>query len=312
MQLIDIFIELKIRRSTIILYKMEIPESYKYAGIFLSMKCNLSCGFCLNDMSREERNNFKELNGEEWVQALNNIESPDVPITFGGGEPMMHEDFIYILNYLKPSLNIDILTNFSHKQAVDRFIRQVDPKKIQRGAPYPSIRVSYHPEQMDASGLIRNVKRAQDAGFNIGIYSVLYPSPKQLESIVKMQFMCKDEGIDFRVKDFTGEYKGEMYGDYSKYPKAVSGFLKSCKCKTSELLIGPNGDAYKCHRDLYKQEFPIGNITDTHFKIEDKFRECNNYGECHFCDIKLKTSNKQKLGHTSVEIDEEGRRCQVK
>ncbi len=281
---------------------MKIPETYKYLGIFLSMRCNLSCGFCLNNISREERKNFKELNGEEWVQALNNIESTGVPITFGGGEPMIHEDFIYIINNLKPSLNIDILTNFSHKQAVDRFIKQVDPKRIQRDAPYPSIRVSYHPEQMDARELVKNVKRAQDAGFSIGIYSVLYPSPKQLESIVQMQFICKEKGIDFRVKDFTGEYKGEMYGNYSKHPGAVSGDLKSCLCKTSELLIGPSGDVYKCHRDLYKQEFPIGNITDPDFKIENKFRKCNNYGECHPCDTKTKTNFKQKLGHTSVEI----------
>lgn len=285
--------------------KIKIPQTYKYIAVFLTMKCNLNCSFCLNNLDGKlDRNKFKEISGEKWVEALNKIESrPEVPITFSGGEPMLHPDFVYIINNLKPSLNIDILTNFYYKKAVDKFITKVNPKRIQRNSPYPSIRISYHPEQMNAEKLIKNVKRAQENGFSIGIFSVLYPNSNQLEAIVKMQFMCRKEGIDFRIKDFTGVYKGELYGNYSKYPSAVfSKEIKSCLCKTSEFLIGPDGNVYKCHRDLYKEEFSIGNITDKNFKIKSKFRECNRYGECHPCDIKVKTDYKQELGHTSVKI----------
>ena len=173
---------------------------------------------------------------------------------------------------------------------------------MKRNAPYASIRVSYHPEEMDAKILIKNVKKAIKKGFNIGIYSVLYPSPKQLAAIVQMQFRCKDAGIDFRLKDFTGRYKEELYGDYSKYPGCISEERKTCLCKTSELLIGPNGNVYKCHRDLYAEESSIGNIKDQDFKIESKFRKCDKYGDCHPCDTKSKTNYKQKLGYMSVEI----------
>ena len=283
---------------------IKIPESYKYLGIFLTMKCNLNCSFCLNEMDNKTRNNFKELSGEEWVRSLNRIESrPDVPITFGGGEPTTHKDFTYIINNLKPSLNIDLLTNLSYEKGIEKLLRDVNPDRIKRDSNYASIRVSYHPEQMgNGEKLVGNVKRLQNQGFSVGIWSVLYPSPDQLSSINQMQFRCKENGIDFRVKEFTGEYKGEMYGDYSKYPDSISKKSKSCLCKTSELLIGPDGNVYKCHRDLYKQEFPIGNITDPNFKIESKFRECNEYGNCHYCDVKVKTNFKQKLGHTSVDI----------
>jgi hypothetical protein len=285
--------------------EIKIPPNYKYIAAFLSMKCNLDCSFCLNRLGTDiNRGRFKEISGEEWVNALNKIESrPDVPITFSGGEPTIHPDFIYIINNLKPSLNVDILTNFSYRKAVDKFIANVNPKRVKRDSPYPSIRVSYHPEQMNPEELIGNVRRAQDAGFSIGIFSVLYPSSSQLESIVQMQFRCKKDGIDFRVKDFTGEYKGELYGNYSKYPGAVlSKDRKSCICKPSELLLGPNGNAYRCHRDLYKEESPFGNITNPSFQIKDEFRNCTNYGECHPCDVKVKTNHKQELGYTSVDI----------
>jgi hypothetical protein len=200
---------------------------------------------------------------------------------------------------------MDILTNLQWgDEGIQRFIDEIDPRKINRDAKYPSIRVSYHPDQMgDGEKLVKNVKKLQDAGFSIGIYSVLYPSPEQLQAINQMQFRCADEGILFRLKEFLGKYDGEMYGNYTKYPDAVdSQEFKECSCKTSEFILGPNGSVYQCHRDLYHEENSVGNITSLDFQIEDKFRFCNKYGECNPCDVKVKTNYKQELGHTSVEI----------
>jgi pyruvate-formate lyase-activating enzyme len=283
---------------------IKIPESYKYIAVFPTMRCNLNCSFCLNAFDKNfNRTGFKELTGKEWVEALNRLESSSVPISFSGGEPFLHPDFLYILNNLKQELNIDILTNLYNEALVNQFISQVKPERIKRDAPYASIRVSYHPEQMDAEKLIRNVKKLQDIGFSVGIWAVQFPSPQQLQAITQMQFRCKDAGIDFRVKDFTGQYKDELYGDYSKYPGCFSSNnLKTCLCKTSELLVGPDANIYRCHRDLFTEENPIGNLLNSDFQVEDKFRTCNKYGQCHPCDVKLKTNFKQQLGHTSVEI----------
>ena len=276
------------------------------------MRCNLNCNFCLNSLDKTKefnRTKFKELSGEGWIRALNKIESrPEVPITFSGGEPLLHKYFVDIINNLRTDLNIDILTNFypnskAQKKKLERFLNEVNPVRISRDAPYPSIRVSYHPEQMEAKQLIENVKKAQGSGFSIGIYSVLYPSPEQLSAINQMQFRCRDAGIDFRLKEFTGIYKGEIYGDYSRYSKsAFQEETRNCSCKTSELLIGPDANVYRCHRDLYVEENSVGNITNPNFEIEDKFRSCNQFGHCHPCDVKVKTNYKQQLGHTSVEI----------
>ena len=283
-----------------------LPENYKYIAVFLTMRCNLNCSFCLNAFDKSfNRTKFKELTGEQWVKALNRLQTPDIPITFSGGEPLLHPDITYIINNLKPELKIDILTNFYNEILIEKFLSQVSPERIKRDSPYASIRVSYHPEQMSPEQLIQNVKKAQDTGFSIGIWSVQFPSPEQLQAITRMQFICRDAGIDFRLKDYTGTYKGEIYGDYSKYPKST--FQKQTQkklCKTSELLIAPNGNIYRCHRDLFAEENPIGNLLDPEFQLKNEFIPCNKYGECHPCDVKVKTNYKQQLGHTSVEIKE--------
>jgi len=287
---------------------LKIPETYKYISAFLTYRCNLKCSFCLNafDEKFERSKQLEELAGEEWVKALNRIESrPEVPITFSGGEPFLHKDFLCIINNLRKDLNIDILTNLQWgEKGLEQFISEVKPERLRRNSPYASIRVSYHPEQMgNGAELVRNVKKLQDAGFSIGIWAVLYPSPEQLSAINQMQFRCKDAEIEFRLKEYTGAYKGEMYGDYSKYPKAtVHEFREKVLCKTTELLMGFDGKVYRCHSDAYSKENPIGNITDPNFEIQDIFRECGKFGFCHPCDVKVKTDHRQKLGHTSVEI----------
>jgi len=288
---------------------INIPKEYKYISAFLTMRCNLSCSFCLNSLGNNDgfnRKKFQEISGKEWVNSLNRLDSrPDLPITFGGGEPFLHKDFIYILNNLKPELNIDILTNLHFgKTKIEEFVSKIDTKRINRDAPYASIRVSYHPEQMNnGETLIENVKRLKDKGFNVGIWVVNHPSPENNLAITQMQFRCKDSGIEYRLKDFTGKYKGDIYGDYSKYFNSIlEKDTKDCMCKTSELLIGPNGQAYRCHRDLYQEENSIGSVIDSDFQIRDIFRSCDKYGQCHPCDVKLKTNHKQELGHTSVEI----------
>jgi len=286
-----------------------IPETYKYMSAFLTMRCNLKCSYCLNTLNNEgdfKRTKFMEISGEKWVNALNRIESRlDLPITFTGGEPFLHKDFVYIINSLKHDLNIDVLTNLCFDdRRIDKFISEVDPQRIKRDSPYASIRVSYHPEQIGrGEKLVENVKKFQDAGFSIGMYYVAYPGTRESELVTQMQFRCLDAEIDFRRKDFTGKYKGELYGDYSKHPNSIlQEKTFPVLCRTSELLMGPNAGVYRCHRDLYHEEFSVGNLTNPSFEIQDVFRKCDLYGRCDPCDVKVKTNYKQRLEHTSVEV----------
>jgi len=299
--------------------KIILQESYSYVSAFLTFRCDLNCSFCVNNASSKDfqRNAFIELSGEEWVEALNRIDPPKgIPFSFMGGEPSLHKDFIFILNNIKPEPGIDIVTNLWWKEhKVNEFIDKVSPEKINNHAPFPSIRVSYHPEQMGEGGkILENTEKLMNAGFDIGIESIMYPSPDQLEALERMAIRCKSKGISFRPKSFIGTYKGKddfgrsfsiNYGNYSKYPGAVfSEKTLECMCKISNLLINPSGDIYRCQRDLLLKENSLGNLLDPDLKVENKYRKCYNYGQCHLCDVKVTTDYKQELGHTLVEIRE--------
>jgi len=275
-----------------------IPSTYNYVAAFLTLYCNYHCSYCLNYFG-EFKVSYKHLSGEEWVRGLNRITASDnLPITLQGGEPTLHKDFIYIINHLKPELNIDILTNL--QLDVDEFIERVNPARLKRNASYASIRVSFHPEVMNLEETINKTLKMLNAGFSIAIWGVLHP--RYEEVILKAKFLCEKYGIDFRTKEFLGRYNGKLYGTY-KYPEACEGkATKDVLCKTTELIIGPDGRIYRCHSDLYENRLPIGHILDEGFSIIDEYRLCRFFSYCNPCDIKIKTDRFQQYGHTSVAI----------
>lgn len=275
-----------------------LPDSCNYIAVFLTLDCNLRCSYCINrfgELTPENRN----LSGEEWLLGLNRIVSrTDLPLTLQGGEPTLHPGFFSIVNGLRPDLHIDILTNLEINP--DTFIKRIPPERVKRDSPYASVRVSYHPETMELETLATKVLLLQNAGFSIGIWGVLHPEWEM--EIKQAQLYCAGLGIDFRTKEFLGEYKGVMYGALS-YPDACNQTAhKPVQCRTTELLIGPGGDIYRCHGDLYAGREAVGHILDPEFTIDQGFRPCSSYGSCNPCDVKLKTDRFQKFGHTSVEI----------
>ncbi len=275
-----------------------IPPHYNYIAAFLTFACNLKCSYCINNYEQGVIRR-KCLSGKDWVSGLNRVVSrDDLPVTLQGGEPSLHPDFIYIINNLKPELNIDILTNLQFD--VEKFIREVNPDRIKRKALYASIRVSFHPETMDAGDLIKKVLRLLKANFSVGIWAVVHPKYEKIISEVQKE--CFALGIDFRLKDFLGEYEGRLYGSYRYEGACDKKFRKKVLCRTTEFLLDSMGHVFRCHSDLYSGLIPIGYILDPDFAIDDKFRECDNFGHCNPCDIKVKTNRFQQFGHTSVEV----------
>jgi len=275
-----------------------IPGSYNYIAAFLTLACNYRCSYCINYFENG-RFDKRLISGKDWVKGLNRIVArDDLPITLQGGEPSLHKDFIYILNNIKPELKIDILTNIRFD--VDEFIKHVKPVRLKREVPYATIRISYHPEVMCLDETLSKTLKMQDAGFSIGIWGVMHPMQKDI--ILETQDKAKRMGIDFRTKEFLGDYDGSLYGTYKYEGACDKKFRRKCLCKTTELIIGPSGAVYRCHSDLYGDHQSIGNILNPEFEIEHDFRPCDWFGYCNPCDIKIKTNRFQHFGHTSVEI----------
>ncbi len=277
-----------------------IPQRYNYIAAFLTLACDLKCGYCINNFGLSPKHG-RHLTGKEWVAGLNRIEGrDDLPVTLQGGEPSLHKDFIYMINNLRPEIKIDILTNLRFDAG--ELINNVDPGRLKRDAPYASIRVSYHPGQMDLKPLAAKVIKLQDAGFSIGVWGVAHPS---LEAHIKeAQAYCRNLGIDFRVKEFLGEHEGRMYGTFRFENACSKKTVRPVLCRTTELIIGPDGSLHRCHSDLYEGRDGIGNITDPCYELKDEWRRCDHFGRCNPCDVKVKTDRFQVSGHTSVEIKE--------
>ena len=281
-----------------------VTEDCNYIAAFLTMACPLRCGYCLNEFE-SGRKAWRQMSAADWVRGLSRLSgleraSGPIPVTLQGGEPSVHPGFYELITRLPERLRLDILTNLCFD--VEEMIRRIKPARLRRDAPYASIRVSYHPEQMDLDELLPKVRRLQDAGFSVGIWGVLHPA--QADNILAAQVRAQAEGIDFRTKEFLGFHDGKLYGQY-KYPESCSQqVLRSVDCRTTELLIGPDGGIFRCHHDLYEHWAPIGHLLDPDFRMDGAFRPCTAYGHCNPCDVKVKTNRLQQFGHTSVEIRE--------
>jgi len=277
--------------------------NHNYVAFFLTFSCNLNCDYCINTYNMSTRRMSQHLKPSEWIRAASRLVlRDDLPLTLQGGEPTLYNGFYEIVNDVKAEIKMDLMTNLQFDVA--EFIRKVPVERFIREAPYAPIRVSYHPSKMNLEDLIHKTLLLMDSGFRVGIYGIEHPDKKIMSKVLIAKEKCQKVGIDFRTKEFLGFYDGTLYGTY-KYPDGVgNNKLKRCFCKTTELLVDPAGYIYRCHSDLYNGRTPIGHILDKTFNMDeiDKYRQCNFFGNCNPCDLKVKTNRFQIYGHTSVSI----------
>ncbi|MCE1225270.1 MAG: radical SAM protein [Geobacteraceae bacterium] len=281
-------------------------EHHNYVAFFLTLACNLACPYCINLHNSNNRFNQADrraLDVGDWIRSANRLLlRADLPLTLQGGEPTLYPGFYRFVNEVKPELKMDLMTNLMFD--VNVFIKNVPLWRFTREAPYAAIRVSYHPGQNDIDDLIVKTIKLRDAGFRVGLYGIEHPDPQLRMHIQETQRRCLELGLDFRMKEFLGEYGGKMFGTF-KYDNCATGqTMRTCVCRTTEIIVDPAGYVYKCHADLYNGRDPIAHILDPDFNENsiDKFRSCSSFGSCNPCDVKIKTNRFQVFGHTSVEI----------
>jgi radical SAM protein with 4Fe4S-binding SPASM domain len=234
---------------------------------------------------------------------LNNIDTGGKPITLGGGEPTIHSGFYNIVSQLRDDIKIDLLTNGQFD--IDEFMDNIPPDRLYRGAReafyYKAIRISYHVHSMKKDDTINTAKTLQDEGYNVGIFGINHPN--NLFHNTEMTQRCADAGVYFFIRDFLGFHDDRLFGHY-KYYAALNGNRKSCLCRPEDFLIGPEGNIYRCHRDLYGAESEVGNILNIAYEHKDDFSQCDNYGLCNPCDVKCKAKPDLVTTKCAVEIKE--------
>jgi len=200
---------------------------------------------------------------------------------------------------------MDLLTNGLFD--IREFCYHISPEVFKREAKYASIRFSFH--EGTNFVLADKVWALQNSGYEVGIWGVNHPHGHIKMRNKEMKKRCKWLNLDYREKEFLGQLplEDKLHGTY-KYPDAVNAKkrLEKVWCKPSELLINPSGYIYRCHADLYACRNYIGHILDPDVNFDIGFKECENYGTCNPCDIKLKTDRFQEEGHCSVQIKGKG------
>lgn len=286
------------------LKKIVIPEDYDYVGVYLTQACHLKCSYCITHHhgASYRQLGFNLLSPQDWVTAINRLVLPkDTPISFQGGEPFLYKGIDFILE--NSIHKIDIMTAFPPNITRDFFLKLKTLDWNKRNAPYPTIRVSYHPEQHDYKELIEQIAAVQDL-VSIGLYYIGDPITTEEESI-KIKLYAKKYGVELRLKEFLGEYQGKSYGHFL-YRGSVDGKRHGVTvfCKNTVVPIAPDGTIYRCHSDLYfqRKELALGNVLDEEFIFSKEHIKCSNYGLCSECDVKVKTNRYQKFGYTSVHI----------
>ena len=275
---------------------IELPQTYNYVGLFLSFRCPYNCSYCINRQDAVPQSG--ELTGAEWLAFLRRLRPRDVPITFQGGEPGCHPEFIGLVREALHFHAVDILTNLTFD--IDEFARQVPAQALNRDAPYAPIRVSYHPEQFSLEHILDRVLLMQGHGYRIGLYGIDHP--EHAGERARASAVCRDAGVDFRMKSFLGQHNGRSYGELA-YPEACwQSQARTCECTPSELLLAPNGGIFPCHHHLYSRNGQVGHVSRGEVELTESPQPCSSFGHCNPCDIKVKNNRFQQHGHVSVQI----------
>lgn len=81
----------------------------KYVTLDITNKCNLNCKHCYNKLKYSENSNYRQLSNKEIINLINILHKNNCEgINFLGGEPLIREDMVEIIEYCS-KLNIYIL-----------------------------------------------------------------------------------------------------------------------------------------------------------------------------------------------------------
>ena len=275
-----------------------IPDYFTYIGVFLTFSCQFRCNYCIN-FHGGDLIKGRQMSKEDWIRGLNRIQTrPNLPVTLQGGEPTTYKYFYDVVAGITWDIPLDLLTNLSLD--IEKFVEKIPPDRMQRADGFASIRVSYHHGQSNLQDLLKKVVELRRRGYSVDIEEVSHPDFSGEAEARKEEATAL--GIPYSLKEFLGPWRGKNYGTL-RYPEAVnSESLRHCECLTSELLIAPDGNIFRCHSDLYANRLPIGHILDENPIRLGEWRPCSMFGRCNSCDIRIQTKPWKETGHSSVEI----------
>ncbi len=279
-----------------VLFHVGKGAQLKSAVWFLTWACNFKCPYCweVQRIAHGEMKADPFIEAEKWVAAWNRLRPAILDIS--GGEPFLQPNFIRMLQGFDDSIRIAITSNLSFD--LTEFVEKISPSKVF------SMTVSFHPTQkLTLNAFLGKALLLKNRGFRITVNFVTYP--EQLWMLGNYKQIFESQGLNFHVDPYapTSYYPFELseneraylrpfVGGDRAHASALTGDKREihvlCSGGVSHLNVQPNGDAYRCIREVNTKISAtgdkVGNLFDPDFKLYSEWKYCGYYHICPGCD----------------------------
>lgn len=255
--------------------------------LFITMRCPNHCRYCIQKGTN--RSGYKEVSVDKWIKYFNETKGDIEFIGLIGGEPSIYPGFKEFIEALHDKYLITVTTNLNSKfySDFDSFLQWAKNYRTRWN-------MSFHPTQMDVKEFINRVLRMRLSGLYVDqVAGVDSPEIKPY-----LQELCNahigfwlqtptyidESGVLHPTKNELTKFgSGEaLVNDEARYNYLCGGKKNDVViCHTNKLLIDPEGNIYRCHRDLYTKENSTGNVFSNEHNIN---MICPNIGVCNMCD----------------------------
>lgn len=287
--------------------------------IAITNRCNLSCIHC----SVNANENQQEMSLDEMKKAIINISklNPEV-IVVTGGEPLIRNDFIDIIRFIKQNskAKINLMTNatlideefmkiISDIDSIDISIDGVDEiscSKIRGKGVFEKVVNSIN--KIKEHNKIKTSLSMVETEYNRNYIDEFYRLSEKLDCkpvIRKLEYIGRAEKNRDKLKQQNLNYeKLEIEQDYDLKNVKVEANFYSCGAFVREIFINHLGKIYPCPLFDFDVKYCIGDILDDNFvdkvyavrksaihnklknlyeKLPNKCSKCNVRYFCHTC-----------------------------
>jgi hypothetical protein len=184
-----------------------------------TLRCNFTCHYCGNAAGRHRiqdiRSAYPELSVEEWFDAWRKIHAmyESVGVSISGGEPLLSDATLPIIELLGENCHVDITTNLSVN--VMSLAQSADNLSLITASLHPTSKV-FNKELFFGSLLY-----LKNNGHDVSVNFVGYPLQVFLAGEYKR--WCDAYGITFNVDRWSGG--GDRSGFSPKLSESAQGFL---------------------------------------------------------------------------------------
>jgi len=258
------------------------PKRSIYFTWDIHYKCNFRCPYCwfFRGWAEGARRNIY-FAPEEWMKHWKRVYDKygKVHIEITGGEPFLYPNFIELIKLLSDVHSVKVTTNMSGD--IETFVREIDPKKV-------ILDLNFHPLFSDIDAFMKKTLLLKDAGFKAGVCYLAYPPQMTRINMFKERF--EENGINFALAAFWGEYRGKRYpesytpeeiefirpflGDIDRivyHLKGESPKGKLCNAGYKYAVIQADGKVIRCGQLADKI---ISNFLHEDFHLLDKAEPC--------------------------------------